>query len=185
MGKRRPAKTPSDPDFLARGRHLQLVRRDGWEYVERTKATGIVVLVPVTDDGRIVLIEQFRPPVGRRCVELPAGLAGDVAGAESEDLTEAAKRELVEETGYEPGRLKLLTVGPPSAGQSTEIVTVYLATELKRVGPGGGDGSEDIQLHEVKVATALAWLAKRATGRYVDPKVYAGLFFAERYLRTR
>ena len=94
MGKQR--------EVIAATRHLQLVRRGGWEYVERPNVTGIVVIVPVTRDGELVLIEQYRVPVDRPVIELPAGLAGDVPGTEGERLEAAARRELLEETGYRP-----------------------------------------------------------------------------------
>jgi ADP-ribose pyrophosphatase len=184
MGRRGDANDPNSGQVtLAEGKHLRLVRAGGWEYVERPNASGIVALAAVTDDDRIILIEQFRPPVGRRVIELPAGLAGDIDAGEA--LTKAARRELLEETGYAARRLRQVTVGPPSAGQSTEVITMYLATGLKKVEASGGDGSEDIQVHEVEVTQAAAWLKRRARGRYIDPKVYTGLYFIEHYLRER
>ena len=88
------------PETLAEGRFLRLVRRGKWEYATRKGVSGIVGIVAVTDDGRLVLVEQDRPPVGKRVIELPAGLAGDVSGQEDEELASAARRELLEETGY-------------------------------------------------------------------------------------
>jgi ADP-ribose pyrophosphatase len=166
----------NDREVLAQGRHVRLVRDQGWEYVERNTASGIVVLVAVTPDERLVLVEQFRIPVGGVVVELPAGLAGDVAGHESEALTAAAQRELLEETGYEAGSLERLAEGPPSAGITSEVVTFFRATSLRRVGPGGGDGTERITVHEVPLAEADRWLRERMrAGVLVDPKVFAGL----------
>lgn len=174
-----------DPDqnpgreILARGRFIQLVREDGWEFADRPGVTGIVTIVAVTDDGKLILTEQYRRPVGRRVIELPAGLAGDVPGSEAEELAAAAARELEEETGYRAERLEYLTAGPPSAGLSTEIVTFFSAVGLTKVGAGGGDQHEEIEVHEVPLATAEAWLAEQSNrGRLVDPKVYAGLYFA-------
>lgn len=163
---------------LAKGKHIQLVRREHWEYAERLRISGIVILVPVTDDGRIVLVEQYRVPAGGRVLELPAGLVGDVPGKHHERLVTAAKRELIEETGYSAKRMKLLTEGPPSPGISSEHVSFYLATGLRKVGPGGGDETEDIQVFEVPLAKAGSWLeSRRKRGVIVDPKVYAGLYF--------
>ncbi|WP_166820419.1 NUDIX hydrolase [Thalassoroseus pseudoceratinae] len=164
-------------DFQAHGKYLRLLRESGWEYVDRVGVTGIVAMIPVTDDGKIVLIEQFRAPVGKRVVEIPAGLVGDQPGSETPAL--AAKRELLEETGYKARRMKKVTEGPPSAGLSTEVVTFYLATGLTKVEDGGGDGSEDIEIHEVPLDDIDNWLKRRAKGRYIDPKVYTGLYFAK------
>jgi ADP-ribose pyrophosphatase len=175
--------TDSGKQTLAAGKYLRLVRDGRWEYVERLNASGIVALAALTDDGRVILIEQFRPPVGRRVIELPAGLAGDVESGEA--LTKAARRELLEETGYSARRLKKVAVGPPSAGQSTEVITIYLATGLQKTAAGGGDASEDIQVHEIEFAQVAAWLQRRSRDRYIDPKVYAGLYFIEQHLRER
>jgi 8-oxo-dGTP pyrophosphatase MutT (NUDIX family) len=82
------------------GRHLSMFNRGGWEYAKRNTARPAVGIVAVTDDGKVVLVEQHRPPVGRNVIELPAGLSGDIAGSEEETLLEAAQRELLEETGY-------------------------------------------------------------------------------------
>ena len=160
------------------GHHLGLKEKDGWEYAFRTDASGVVVLVPVTDNGELVLVEQYRAPVDNRVIELPAGLVGD-AGDKHEDFAAAARRELIEETGFEAGTLEELLVGPVSPGMVSEIINVYLARDLNRVGPGGGDQSEDITVHLVPLAEAEAWLAARqADGLMVDHKVFAGLFWA-------
>jgi ADP-ribose pyrophosphatase len=164
-------------EVLAEGRHLRLVRRRGWEYAERTNAAAIVVLVAVTPEGRLVLTEQHREPVGGAVIELPAGLVGDRPGEADEDLATAARRELLEETGYEAGAVRPLAAGPPSAGLSSEVVTFLVAADLRRVGAGGGDEHEAITVHEVPLATVPDWLAAQArAGRLVDPKVYAGLY---------
>ncbi len=145
---------------IGRGRFVRLVQRDGWEWAERTNASGVV---------------------GARVLEFPAGLAGDVAGAEDEDLSVAANRELEEETGWRAARLERLTAGPVSAGMTSEVLTFYRAHDLERVGPGGGDPTEDIVVHEIPVAEVHDWLAQRAAqGVMADPKVYAGLYFLQR-----
>ena len=173
MPDRQPAQ------ILAEGKFLQLIRQEHWEYAHRTNCLGAVVVVAITDDGCLVLTEQHRIPVGRRVVELPAGLVGDTAGDEDESFDTAARRELLEETGFAAGRLRELVTGPPSAGLSSEIVTFFLATELRKAGDGGGDHSEDIEVHVVPLRDAPAWLAERVrSGVLVDPKVFAGLYFA-------
>ncbi len=167
---------------LAEGRFARLVSQDGWEWVERVNSSGAAVIVAVTDDGELVLVEQFRIPLGRSVIELPAGLAGDIVGSEEEDLAEAARRELLEETGFESSRMTPLVEGPSSAGLASETYTLFLARGAHRVGPGGGDHSEDIRVHVVPLDQVPAWLeeAKRRDGVMVDPKVYAGLYFATR-----
>ncbi len=165
---------------LVEGRFARLVAQDGWEWVERIRAFGAVVLVAITEDRRLVLVEQYRVPLGCRVVELPAGLVGDTAGNEHEDLAEAAQRELLEETGYAAGELKLLVQGPSSAGLSSEQYALLLARNVRRVASGGGDDSEDIQVHDVPLDKVEAWLdAKRCQDVMVDPKIFAGLYFAE------
>ncbi len=84
-------KPSGEVKVLAKGRHLQLVSRDGWEFAERPNVTGIVIIVAVTPEDNVILVEQNRPPVGGRVIELPAGLAGDVAGSEAEALRGSRK----------------------------------------------------------------------------------------------
>lgn len=165
-------------DILGTGRFTRLVRKGGWEYVERTNASGIVLIIALTPEGRLLLVEQHRPPVDARVIELPAGLAGDLADAADEPLAEAARRELLEETGYDAARLVRVAGGPLSAGLTSEVVTVFQAEGLTRVSAGGGDESEDIVVHEVALADVPAFLgAREAAGVLVDPKVYAALWF--------
>jgi ADP-ribose pyrophosphatase len=164
---------------LAQGRYLTLVDDDGWEFITRRGITGVVVLVAITSERELVLVEQHRHAVGKRVVELPAGLVGDVAGHEAESLATAAHRELLEETGFEARELVDLGAGPIAVGVSDEEVTFFEARGLARVGPGGGDDSEDITVHVVPLAKLRVFLAeKRSAGLAVDPKIYAGLFLA-------
>jgi ADP-ribose pyrophosphatase len=163
---------------LCEGKHIKLVQRGTYEFASRKKTSGIVAIVAVTDQKKLLLIEQFRPPVNRRVIEIPAGLAGDVEGHELEELTEAAKRELLEETGYEARQLKAVAEGPPSAGICDEVITIFVARGLKKTGDAAGDGSEDITVHEVAVSRVPAFLKrKQKEGCLVDLKVYAGLNF--------
>ena len=165
--------------IIAEGRHIDLVMRGQWEFARRKGIKGIVGIVPVTDDGRLVLVEQFRPPVEARVIELPAGLAGDVQGQENEPLEAAAHRELLEETGYEAGRLELIFEGPSSPGLSDERVSFFLAGALRKTGTGGGDESEQIVVHEVMLSELEAWLSRKVgEGLLIDMKVYAALYFA-------
>jgi ADP-ribose pyrophosphatase len=160
------------------GRFLGLKERDRWEYAYRTNASGVVVLVPVTDDGELVLVEQFRVPVQSRVLELPAGLVGDNGDLE-EDFENAARRELFEETGYHAALLEELLTSPSTPGMADEIITIYFASGLERVGPGGGDGNENITVHHLPIDNAVEWLdTRQAEGIMLDPKIYAGLFWA-------
>lgn len=169
---------PAERIILAEGRHVRLIQSGRWEYAERIHATGTVVLVALTADRRLILTEQYRVPMGRTVIELPAGIVGDIAGEEDEALATAAARELEEETGYQASEMTLLASGPPSAGLATEIVTFFQAGNLTRVGAGGGVEHEDIRVHEVPLEQIEAWLCDReAEGLLIDPKVYVGLYF--------
>jgi ADP-ribose pyrophosphatase len=178
-----PASSDQPPRILATGRYLELVDDHGWEYVRRVVATGVAVIVATTDAGSadgecLVLVEQHRVAVGRSTIELPAGLVGDHAGSADEPMEHAAARELEEETGFRATDWRLLTEGPPSSGLSRELVTFFRATGLTRVGVGGGDETENITVHVIRVAEVPAFLRRQAAaGVQVDPKVYVGLYF--------
>jgi len=164
-------------ETLFEGRFLRVKRKERWEYVERCKTSSIVAILAITEKQELILIEQFRVPVSRRVIEIPAGLAGDIEGKENESLTAAAKRELREETGYEAQRMEYLTEGPSSAGLSTEVISFFRAAELEKVCKGGGDKSENIQVHVVPLIGLNSWLeSKLIDGCLVDYKVYAALY---------
>jgi len=163
-----------------RGRYLNLVERDGWEYSTRSNARAVVVIVAVTPDDRLLLVEQFRRPVDSLVIELPAGLVGDHVDPD-ESILEAARRELIEETGYAAAALEPIMDCPSSAGMTDEVVSFIRAGGLERVGPGGGDDSEDIRVHAVPLAAVDAWLEQqRRRGRPLDPKIFAALYWLER-----
>ena len=165
------------------GRYLNLLERDGWEFASRSNASGVVVLVAVTSDEEIILVEQYRKPVEALVIELPAGLVGDHADPD-EPILLAAARELEEETGYAAAQLEVLMTCPGSAGMSDEMISFVLAKGLTRVGPGGGDDSEDIEVHIVPLKDVDAWLTRQqAAGKLMDPKIYAGLYWLERMLK--
>jgi ADP-ribose pyrophosphatase len=159
------------------GKYLRVRVSGTWEYAERPNAPAGVVIVAVTPEGNLLLTEQFRVPMGRNTIELPAGLSGDDDYA-GEHYVETAKRELREETGYEAASWEELTQGPPSAGLSNEVVVFYLAKNLRKVSAGGGEGSEKIHVHHVPLKEARGWLTRKENeGATVDPKVYVGLYF--------
>lgn len=163
---------------LYTGKFLALVKEGHWEYAERTNATGASIIVAVTDEQKLLLVEQYRIPVHARTVELPAGIIGDEPGSQNEEHAEAARRELEEETGYRAGHMEALTHGPASSGLTSETVTLFLASKLTRIGSGGGVAHEQITVHEVPLKEVHDWLeAKAKAGVLIDPKVYAGLYF--------
>ena len=165
-------------EILAQGRFLSLVCDQGWEYAQRSNASGVVTITAVTVDQEVLLVEQFRPPVGGMVIELPAGLCGDESVGES-GLT-AAKRELEEETGYTSDHWLDLPSGPSSAGLSSEVLQFFVARNCRRTSAGGGVGDEQISVHVVPIAHAHEWLVERSrSGTLIDPKVFAGLYFAQ------
>lgn len=166
---------------IGQGRFLRLVDDESWEYTERVGASGVVVIVPLTPAGEIVLVEQYRRPLGARILELPAGLSGDKKEFQDEALESAALRELEEETGFKAAEIRFLCSGPSAAGSSNTLIHFYLATGLQKTGDGGGDEHEDIQVHVVPLKDAEAFAeARQKEGRLVDPKLYIGLYFAGR-----
>jgi ADP-ribose pyrophosphatase len=169
---------------LATGRFLKLVDRRGWEYVERSGATGVVVIVALLENERLLLVEQHRPALDARVIELPAGLVGDIAGQEDEPFERAAHRELLEETGFEAEQMTFLAEGPSSSGLCSEMYSFYQAQRLVRRNAGGGDESEDISVHEAPLEGLRAWLAREhRRGARIDPRIYAGLALVGQPLR--
>lgn len=168
------------PRVVSEGKFVRLLIKGGWEYVERPNCTGAVIIVAATDTGRLLLTEQYRIPVGKPVIEFPAGLIGD-EGAGREDLAQAARRELLEETGYEAKRILPLASGPTSAGLTSELVWLVQAVGLRKRSAGGGDTDERITVHEVPLSDVERWLREQEQrGTLVDPKVYAGLYLLRR-----
>jgi ADP-ribose diphosphatase len=164
--------------LMVEGKHLRLLKRGHWEFVERTNAVKAVVVVAVTKEKELLVVEQFRPPVGCPVLELPAGLVGDIEGEDPHDFEAAARRELVEETGYMPSDLEVLTQGPVSPGLSNEFIVLVRARGLEKVGEGGGIENEEIIVHRVPLREVASWVEKQLkAGKMVDPKLYAGLYF--------
>ena len=161
------------------GKWLRMKMCGRWEYAERTNADGLaVIIIAVTPEGRMIFVEQFRVPVDCKTIEMPAGLVGDIDTGES--LALAAERELLEETGWQAGKIEVLITGPTSSGMSNERVAFVRATQLTRVHAGGGDDSEDILVHEVPSADAARWLTQKMSEGYaMDPKLWAGLWLLE------
>ncbi|HOW59613.1 MAG TPA: NUDIX hydrolase [Candidatus Omnitrophota bacterium] len=172
--------------ILFKGKYLDLIREDNWEYVKRTNCSGIVVIVAVTREEKVLFVEQFRRPVKSHVIEFPAGLVNDKLSHDPETMEDAARRELLEETGYEAEHLSLIVEGPVSSGLSSEIITFYQAIGVVKKGPGGGDATESIIVHEVPLTGAALWLhTMEKHGYLVDPKVYTGLYFLKIYFADR
>jgi len=149
-----------------------------WEALERVSVGGIVVMVAVTPAGNVLIEKQFRPPLGRDVIELPAGLVDP-----GESMEAAAKRELIEETGWSARNLDFLAEGPISTGASTEVLRAFLCTGLEHVGKNGGDDNEIIEVIEVPLNNALEFLRNAQTKRIlVDLKVYGLIELAKKAL---
>lgn len=147
------------------------VRKQGrWEYVSRARDIRAVVIVAIDDAGRVLLIDQQRVPIGRRCLELPAGLIGDEV--EGDTIEAAAARELEEETGYAAERVEVIGEFQSSPGMVSESFTLVRAHGLRRIGEGGGVAGEDIIVHRVPLDEVPGFVAaKRAEWMAVDVKI--------------
>lgn len=168
--------TYSDSPREGRDSSVKLLR--GWESVERVNCGGVVCVVPFTENGEVILIRQFRPPVDGYVIELPAGLS-DIG----EPLEKAAERELLEETGFAAGRMIYLTKGPLSSGSSAEVLTAFIATDLSFVGPGQRDETEDIEVLAAPSDRLSDYLLDlQGTGNYIDLKIYGLVELAKKII---
>ena len=152
------------------GRFIKAVKDGSWEYAARNRGIEAAVILAIDAEDRVILVEQYRVPLGRRCLELPAGLVGDES--EGEPIADAAIRELEEETGYRAAAIEELGVFHASPGMVSEGFTLVRAHGLTKVGDGGGNGDEDITVHRVKRSEVAAFVAaKRAEGCAMDVKL--------------
>ena len=151
------------------GRFLEMKKRGRWGYVGRVGGTQAAVVIAV-DDGHVILVEQYRVPLGRRCLELPAGLVGDEEAGESAEAS--AARELEEEAGYRADRVTSLGTFYASPGMVSECFTLVRAEGLTRVGDGGGTADEDIIVHRVLLSGIAEFVAeRRAASVAIDVKL--------------
>lgn len=158
-----------EPEVVWRGRFIEAKTLGKWEYVSRTGGVTAAVIVAI-DDGHVLLVEQYRVPIGARCLELPAGLVGDEEQGEA--VTSAAIRELEEETGYRAETMVDLGRFHASAGMSSEGFTLLRAEGLAKVGEGGGVAGEDIEVHRVRLEEVASFAAERRTaGVAMDAKL--------------
>jgi ADP-ribose pyrophosphatase len=153
------------------GRFITAKTRGRWEYVSRARGITAAVILPIDGDD-VILVEQFRVPLGRPCIELPAGLIGDEADHADEDPTEAANRELEEETGYRAARMEVMGEFWSSPGMVSESFTLLRAHGLEKVSAGGGVEGENITVHRVALADLPTFVAQaRENGLAIDVKM--------------
>ncbi len=156
-------------EIVWQGRFITARRKGRWEYVGRARGIRAAVILAV-EDGHVLLVEQYRVPLGRNCIELPAGLIGDES--EGEDPLAAAGRELEEETGYRAARLEDLGEFYSSPGMVSESFTLVRASGLVKTGNGGGVAGEEISVHRVALDGLSDFLdAKRREGCGVDVRL--------------
>lgn len=157
-----------------RGKYLEMHKDGTWEYAARVHAMGAAVILAVTDDRQMVLVEQPRRALKARTIELPAGLIGDTSATDT--AHDAARRELEEETGYTATSFEHLGDFATSPGMSSEMFTLFRAHGLRRIGPGGGVAGEEITPHVVPLSALPAFLdSQRRLGRIIDCRLTMAL----------
>lgn len=151
------------------GKWVLAKRRGRWEYASRARSIRAAVILAL-DAGEVILVEQYRVPIGKVCLEMPAGLIGDET--EGEEALESAARELEEETGYVAAQWEDLGEFWSSPGMVTESYTLFKATGLTRVSDGGGTEHEGIVVHRVPLSSIAEFVAeRRAKGYAIDSKL--------------
>jgi ADP-ribose pyrophosphatase len=151
------------------GKYITVIKDGTWEYVSRARGIEAAVILAV-DEGHVLLVEQFRVPLGRACIELPAGLVGDEEAGES--VQSSARRELEEEAGYRADSVDSLGFFHSSPGMVSEGFTLVRARGLRKVSDGGGVEGEGITVHRVPLAGIEEFIAeKRAAGLAIDVKL--------------
>jgi len=163
------------PRVMWAGKYLRAMKQGRWEYASRTNDVRAVVIL-AEHDGKIILIEQDRVPIGKRCLELPAGLVGDEDPTATVEGT--AVKELEEETGFTAANIERLGDFYSSPGMVAESFTLVRATGLTRIGEGGGNEHEDIIVHLVPRAGIPSFVERmRANGCGIDVKLLLLLDF--------
>ena len=161
----------ADEEIVWEGKFVIAKKRGRWEYIGRSRNIRAAVILAV-EDGHVLLVEQYRVPLGRNCLELPAGLIGDDAGGEDEEDLTAAGRELEEETGYRAARLEDMGCFYSSPGMVSESFTLVRASGLTKIGEGGGTEGENITVHRVALDDLPDFIvAKRNQGCGIDVRM--------------
>ena len=164
-----PPDAHASEEVMWSGKFVVAKPRGRWEYVSRARDIRAAVILAV-DAGHVLLVEQYRVPLGKPCLELPAGLIGDET--KGEDALTSARRELEEETGYRAAQWQDLGEFYSSPGMLGESFTLVKATGLTQVGEGGGTESEDIQVHRVPLDRIAETVAEhRARGHGIDVRI--------------
>ena len=154
------------------GKFITAKVKGKWEYVARSRGIRAAVILAIDEEDHVLLVEQYRVPLGKACLELPAGLVGDDDSLAGEDATTAANRELEEETGYRAARMEVLGEFFSSPGMVSESFTMLRAHGLEQVGPGGGTDGEDITVHRVALAELPAFIeSARKRGLGIDVRL--------------
>lgn len=158
------------------GKFIVAKTRGRWEYVGRSRGIRAAAIIAIDEDAdgtrNVILVSQYRVPLGRFCLEIPAGLVGDDDGAEGEHACDAASRELEEETGYKAGKMEVLGEFFSSPGMVSECFTLLRATGLTKVSEGGGLPGENITVHRVALSYLSDFVAKwREEGHGVDVRI--------------
>lgn len=154
------------------GKYITTKVRGTWEYVSRSRGIRAAVILAVDEEDHVILVEQYRVPLGRNCIELPAGLIGDHDHLAGEDDHVAAARELEEETGYRAETMEVIGEFWSSPGMVSESYTLIRARGLVKVGAGGGTEGENITVHRVPLSALPAFVAgRRALGDAIDTKL--------------
>lgn len=174
MIKDRDADLPEQ--VMWEGNFITAKTRGRWEYVGRARGIRAAAIIALDDDPdgtrHVILVSQYRVPLSRFSLEIPAGLVGDDAGGENEDAMTAAARELEEETGYHATRMEVLGEFYSSPGMVSESFTLLKATGLTRVGEGGGVSEENIVVHRIALRDLSRFVAEwRRAGHAVDVRI--------------
>ena len=162
-------KQDEEETVMWQGRFITAKTRGKWEYVSRARGIKAAVILAMEGD-HVLLVEQYRVPLGARCIELPAGLIGD--HEEGEDTLVSAARELEEETGYRADHLEIVGEYFSSPGMVSESFSLVRAHGLTKISEGGGVDGENIIVHRVALVDLPHFVQeKRAEGCVMDVKL--------------
>lgn len=162
-------------EVMWEGKFVRALRRGKWEYASRARDIGAVVIL-AEYEGKLILVDQPRIAPGCRCLELPAGLVGDHDPNATPEST--AICELEEETGFTAEQVERLGEFYASPGMLSEGFTLVRMHAVRKIGEGGGDENEDINVHLVPPADIPNFIEqKRAEGFGIDAKLLLLLNF--------
>ena len=156
-------------ELMWEGKFIRAFRRGKWEYASRARDIRAVVIL-AEHDGKLILVSQPRVAPDCYCVELPAGLVGDHDPTAT--IEDTAIKELEEETGFTAERVERLGDFYSSPGMLAEAFTLVRAHGVRRIGEGGGDENENIEVHLIARPDVANFLEqKRAEGFGIDAKL--------------